>query len=79
MLTRSRPTVDASYVFDLLLAAKQQMSAHDSAPDLSEKVTVVKVYFELSRTSPEANYGPVLGRAVRELSSALRREVTFLV
>jgi len=78
MLPRSRPSVDASFVLDLLLAAKHQMSAQNSAPDLSEKVTVVKVYFELSRTSPEANYGPVLRRAVRELSSALRRETTFL-
>jgi hypothetical protein len=76
MVERSRPSVDASYVFDLLRAANQVLT-QESVHDLSEKVTVVKMYFELSRTSSQSDYGPVLRRAVRELSFALQKQSIF--
>ncbi len=39
--------------------------------DLIQKVTVLQAYFELSQLYPDRDYGPVLRRAITELTTAI--------
>ena len=66
----ARPAVDSSHALELLELARTIMQRkHDQ--DLIEKVTVLQGYLELSQMSPDRDYGPILRRALREVTAAV--------
>jgi hypothetical protein len=62
--------VDPSHVSKVLEVARTIMQCrHDR--DLIDKVTVLQGYLELSEISPNRDYGPLLHRALIEVTAAV--------
>src|SRR5437660_8080323 len=70
MPTLTRPVVDFSHASELLEVARTIVQGHRDQ-DLIEKVTLLQGYLDSSQMQPDQDYGPVVRKAITELTAAV--------